>query len=46
MYRSDIYIETNWVKLGEDKKLYAAFMDLEKTYDRFDFDALGSVENI
>ncbi len=26
--------------LGKDKKLYAAFMDLEKAYDRVDKEAL------
>ncbi len=26
--------------LGKDKKLYAAFMDLEKAYDRVDREAL------
>ncbi len=29
--------------LGKDKKLYAAFMDLEKAYDRVDREALWSV---
>ncbi len=29
--------------LGNDKKLYAAFMDLEKAYDRIDREALWSV---
>ncbi len=28
---------------GKDKKLYAAFMDLEKEYDRVDREALWSV---
>ncbi len=32
--------------LGKDKKLYAAFMDIEKAYDRVDRDALWSVLNI
>ncbi len=29
--------------MGEDKKLYGAFMDLEKAYDRVDREALWSV---
>ncbi len=29
--------------LGKDKKLYAAFMDLEKTYDKVNREALWSV---
>ncbi len=29
--------------LGKDKKLYAAFMDLEKAYDRVDREALWNV---
>ncbi len=29
--------------LGKGKKLYAAFMDLEKAYDRVDREALQSV---
>ncbi len=29
--------------LGKDKKLYAAFMDLKKAYDRVDREALWSV---
>ncbi len=29
--------------VGKDKKLYAAFMDLEKTYDRVDREALWSM---
>ncbi len=32
--------------LGKDKKLYAAFMDLEKAYDRVDREALWSVLRI
>ncbi len=32
--------------LGKDKKLYAAFMDLEKAYDRVDREALWSVLKI
>ncbi len=32
--------------LGKDKKLYAAFMDLEKAYDRIDREALWSVLRI
>ncbi len=32
--------------LGKDKKLYAAFMDLEKAYDRADREALWSVLKI
>ncbi len=32
--------------LRKDKKLYAAFMDLEKAYDRVDRDALWSVLRI
>ncbi len=32
--------------LGKDKKLYAAFMDLEKAYDRIDREALWSVLKI
>ncbi len=31
---------------GKDKKLYAAFMDLEKAYDRVDREALWSVLKI
>ncbi len=29
--------------LGQDRKLYAAFLDLEKAYDRVDKEALWSV---
>ncbi len=32
--------------LGKDKKLYVAFMDLEKAYDRVDREALWSVLKI
>ncbi len=32
--------------LGKDKKLYAAFMDLEKAYDRVDRETLWSVLRI
>ncbi len=32
--------------LGKDKKLYGAFMDLEKAYDRVDREALWSVLKI
>ncbi len=32
--------------LGKDKKLYDAFMDLEKAYDRVDREALWSVLRI
>ncbi len=32
--------------LGKDKKLYAAFMDLEKAYDRADREALWKVIRI
>ncbi len=32
--------------LGEDRKLYAAFMDLEKAYDRVDRNALWDVLEI
>ncbi len=32
--------------LGKDKKLRAAFMDLEKAYDRVDREALWSVLKI
>ncbi len=32
--------------LGKDKKLYAAFMDLQKAYDRVDREALWSVLKI
>ncbi len=32
--------------LGKDKKLYAAFMDLEKAYDRVDREALLSMLKI
>ncbi len=32
--------------LGKDKKLYAAFMDLEKAYDRVNREALWSVLQI
>ncbi len=32
--------------LGKDKRLYAAFMDLEKAYDRVDREALWSVLKI
>ncbi len=32
--------------LGKDKKFYAAFMDLEKAYDRVDREALWSVLRI
>ncbi len=32
--------------LGKDKKLYAAFMDLEKAYNRVDREALWSVLRI
>ncbi len=32
--------------LGKDKKLYAAFMDLENAYDRVDRETLWSVLNI
>ena len=32
--------------LGKDEKLYAAFMDIEKTYDRFDREALWNVQKI
>ncbi len=32
--------------MGKDKKLYAAFMDLEKTYDRVNREALWSVLQI
>ncbi len=32
--------------LGKDRKLYAAFMDLEKAYDRVDRNALGNVLKI
>ncbi len=32
--------------LGKDKKLYAAFMDLERAYDRVDKEALWSVLKI
>ncbi len=42
MYRSDICNEevSGAVYLGKDKKLYVAFMDLEKAYDRVDREAL------
>ncbi len=32
--------------LGKDKKLHAAFMDLEKAYDRVDREARWSVQKI
>ncbi len=32
--------------LGKDKKLYVAFMDLEKAYDRVDRETLWSVLKI
>ncbi len=32
--------------LGKDRKLYAAFMDLEKAYDRVDREALWNVLRI
>ncbi len=32
--------------LGKDKKLFAAFMDLEKAYDRVDREALWNVLKI
>ncbi len=32
--------------LGKDKKLYSAFMDLEKPYDRVDRESLWSVLKI
>ncbi len=32
--------------LGKDKKLYAAFIDLEKAYNRVDREALWSVLGI
>ncbi len=41
-----------WIKyfqlkyLGKDRKLYAAFMNLEKAYDRFDREALWNVLKI
>ncbi len=40
MCRSDI------IDLGKDKKLYAAFMDLEKAYDRVDRGSLECAENL
>ncbi len=35
-----------YLYLGEDKKLYAAFMHLEKAYDRVDREVLWSVLKI
>ncbi len=32
--------------LGKDKKLYAAFMDIEKAYDRVDREALWNLLKI
>ncbi len=48
MCRSDICNEEvrGGVHFGKDKKLYAAFMDLEKAYDRVDREALWSVLRI
>ncbi len=47
--RSDICSEEASVAvqyLGKDKKLYSAFMDLQKVYDRIDRAALWSVLKI
>ncbi len=47
MCRSDICNERLVEEyLGKDKKLYAAFMDLEKAYDWVDREALWSVLRI
>ncbi len=45
MYRLDICNMKRLVEeyLGKNKKLYAAFMDLKKAYDRVDREALWRV---